>query len=311
MDISVVIVSWNAADRIRRCLKSINAQTFKEFETIVVDNGSEDVTTEIIRNKFPWVKLIERHNNEGFGGANNVGILASSGRYVITLNDDLILDKDFIKNLVDAIRSAPTDIGMVACRMLRSGTNLIDSTGLVLSKTRRFYDRGSGEKDTGQFNETSYVFGPCAGAALYKRDLLEEIKHEGGYFDADFFLLIEDFDIAWRAQIKGWKSIYAPAAICFHDRGISRKKSDYLQFLSFRNRYYLIIKNEDVVNLLIDLPRFIIYDIPKLVFMLLKNPLFFRALSDLIANRKKLLSKRRHAREGRKASPKYIRNLMV
>lgn len=275
--ISIIIVGHNAGGYLPGCLESIHKQTYKDFEVIFINNGSIDATIDVLRS-YPAVSIISNRENRGFCFANNQGIKLAKGEYVLTLNSDVILDKDFLLELKRAIKCDET--GLFAAKILNSDGKAIDSAGLVLSRFYRFFDRGNGEKDTGQYDDKLDIFGPCAAAALYKREMLEDIKHNGEYFDEDFFFLVEDFDISWRALQKGWKARFVPRAICYHSRNSTNFNSKFRQYLSFRNRFSMLLKNR-AVNMKYSI-IFIFYDIPRIISMLFTNRYAFRALCETI-----------------------------
>ncbi len=280
-DLSIIIVTYNSGQFIGGCLDSISGQTSKEFEVIIVDNNSTDKTLEIIMQKLPDARLISNKENVGFSRAVNQGIECSGGEFILMLNSDVVLHEDFIRQLKNALLRLPYNVGMISPKLLKMDKQRIDSTGLVLSKARRFYDRGQGSIDLGQFDSQQGIFGPCAAAAIYSKRLLEDIQIGNEYFDEDFFMILEDFDIAWRAKRYGWKAMFFPQLVCYHHGGISRKKSALCQYYTFRNRYLLLIKNAGVYELLMLLVLVPIYEIPRLLFLLLFNSYAMRSLKEI------------------------------
>ena len=216
VNISIIIVTYNSGRFIGQCLDSLSSQTDKDFELVIIDNGSSDDTREIIKRKMPAECLITNKANAGFSKGVNQGIGRSQGKNILLINSDVVLQDDFISRLKHALARLPFDVGMVSPKLLMPDKRRIDSTGLVLSVMRRFYDRGRGSVDSGRFDEKRDIFGPCAAAALYTRQMLEDIKTDTEYFDEDFFVLLEDFDVAWRARNRGWKAVFLPELVCFH-----------------------------------------------------------------------------------------------
>ena len=294
IDISIIIVTYNSIGFIENCLESISKQAYKGFEIIVVDNDSQDKTIEFIKRKYPQIGLIENKQNKGFPFACNQGIKVAKGKYILTLNSDVILENDFLYRIKKAMDDAGLDVGMISPKLLwAKDKKIIDCTGIVLSWMRKFYGRGRGEVDEGQYACESEIFGPCAAAALYKREMLEDIKISGEYFDSDFFLLIEDFDLVWRAKNRGWKALYTPEAVCYHVRNISGMKNKYIQYLCFRNRYFLILKNESLIGFLRYFVVFFIYDLWRNSHMLIMNTRYFlKACYELIRISPKMLKRR-------------------
>jgi len=181
--ISVIIANLNGERYLADCLTSLFAQSFRDFEVIVVDNGSTDGSLNLFRKDFPWVKVIALAENTGFARANNTGFEASSSEYIATLNNDTIVDSGWLQALYDAAKNDHT-VGMVASKILlgREGRE-IDSVGMLIYPDGMSRQRGHNEADNGQFDDSREILFPSACAALYRRVMLEEI----GFFDEDFF----------------------------------------------------------------------------------------------------------------------------
>jgi GT2 family glycosyltransferase len=247
--ISVVIVNFNGQRFLEPCLSSLTGQSFKDFEIILVDNNSSDGSPGYIRAHFPQVTLIENKENTGFTGGANTGIRASRGEYILTLNNDTITDPRFIENLVKPMMSDPR-LGMCASKMLFPDSR-INSTGICISRSGAAWDRGIFEQDSGQYDREEDVFGPCAGAALYRKSMLDEI----GLFDEDFFIFMEDVDLAFRARLAGWECRFVPSARVIHIMGgTAGTDSDLSVFYGNRNLLWNTIKNFPKRTLLICLP---------------------------------------------------------
>jgi hypothetical protein len=286
--VSIVIAGCNAGKYLFPCLDSIYGQTYGNFEVIFVDNGSCDETAKILMG-FPSVTVIRNDINKGFCFANNQGIRKGKGEYFLALNSDVVLDKNFLSEIVAV--AVLSGAGLLGSKMLSGNGKFIDSTGLILSRFYRFFDRGSGQPDKGQYDDKSDIFGPCAAAALYKKEMLDDIKYREEYFDEDFFFLGEDFDIAWRARNKNWRARFAPKAVCYHMRNSSGFNGKFRQYLSFRNRYFLLIKNRGIGPWYIFI--FFLYDVPRLACMLCANKYTFKALAEMVKLTPKMLKKRR------------------
>ena len=216
--ISVIIATHNRKDLLKRCLDSVRGQGLRDAETIVVDNASADGSVEMVATYYSGVRLIRNTRNLLFCKAYNQGIDAAKGSFVLCLNNDAVLHKDYLKEALFAIGS-DNKIGMVSGKILRMDKTTIDSTGLFLGRNRKPIERGYGKKDTGQYEEPGYVFGVCGAATFFRKSMLNGLKDEHGYFDERFGMYYEDLDICWRAQNKGWKAYYTPKAIAYHVRG--------------------------------------------------------------------------------------------
>jgi len=268
-EISIIVVTYNSRKAIARSLDSIFNQTFKQFEVIVIDNGSKDYTVDFIKENYPQVKIIKNIKNEGVCKAKNQGINIAKGKYILTLSDSVVLKRDFLDEVRKTMDRFKDKIGMVGVKILKSDKKTIYSAGLHLSRFFRYYDIGKNHLDCERFNRQRYIFGPNSAAAVYRRDMLEDIKKSGQYFDEDFFLFAEDVDLAWRAKKRGWKCIFCNTAVCYYyDEGYNKYPKEFIRYMSFRNRYFLLTKHIGVKQYLLSL---LIFDIPQLLKILFCN----------------------------------------
>ena len=207
---TVIIPNWNGQHLLAPCLLALAAQTNQDREVVLVDNGSQDGSVEWVRSRFPTVRLLAQERNLGFAAAINQGILASNSRYVVTLNNDTEPEPNWLAALVSAAENDPT-VGMCASKMLFADRpGIINSTGICLDRAGIAWDRRGGEPDDGREIEPVEVFGPCGGAALYRRAMLDQI----GLFDEDFFAYLEDVDLAWRAGKQDGAACSCPLLAC-------------------------------------------------------------------------------------------------
>ena len=279
--ISLIIPVFNSSRFIRACLDSIINQYYQDFEIILVDNGSKDNTLSLIKEFYPELRVIDNRENLGACTARNKGIEIAGGEWILTLDCDTVLEKDFLKKLMEFADESEDDVGMFQPKILQMDKKSIYSCGIYLSNLRRFYDIGRGRFNNGKFDKMRYIFGPCSAAALYKRQMLEEIKEDSGYFDKRFFFLVEDVDLAWRAQRKGWKAVFCPAAVCCHYGNSSKTNKKLRQYLCFRNRYYSIIKNKGLSAYSRNIIYLLLYDVPRLFYLILTNPYIFKGIKEL------------------------------
>ncbi|MEW6189199.1 MAG: glycosyltransferase family 2 protein [Actinomycetota bacterium] len=326
--VSVVIVNWNGKKFVKDCLDSVLGQTYPALEVIVIDNGSTDGSQEIIRRNYPSVILIENEENKGFSRAINQGIAVSKGLYVIPLNIDVVLTPTYISEMVKAA-SLEEKIGSVSGKLLRFSdegrTKVIDSVGHTMFENRLVIDRGDGEIDEGQYDQREYIFGSCAAASLYKREMLEDIKvdlparqslgmaggsarrHGGGYFDEAFFAFLEDVDLNWRAQLLGWKCIYTPSAVAYHYRGgIAVRRTKLVEIHNYKNRYLMILKNDSLASILKNLHHFLITDTLKTGALLFRCPAALLGWIDILRELPRTFAKRRIIQKNRKVSQAEI-----
>jgi GT2 family glycosyltransferase len=282
-EISIVIITFNSGYFIKSCLNSIYTQDYRDFEVIVADNGSNDSTVSFIEQNYPEAILIKNKINLGAARVRNQGIEIAKAQWILTLDCDVVLKKDFLLKMISYIRESEERVGMFQPKILNIDGKTIYSCGIYLSELKRFYDIGNGELDNGPFNVSQDVFGVSSCAAFYSRNMLEEIKEVSGYFDERFFFLVEDVDLSWRAQKKGWKARYCPEAVCYHSGNSSGCNKKFRQYLCFRNRWFSILKNEDKKSLMIKLAYFLIcYDIPRTLCMLTANRLTTKALREIV-----------------------------
>lgn len=275
--ISVIILTLNSLKFIKPCLDSILSQDVDLTEIIVVDNGSVDGTGIFIRENYPQVSLIQNKANLGAAKARNQGIQAAKGEWIFSLDCDTVLEKKFFCNIENAIKILTAGTGMIQPKILQADRKTIYSAGIFVSYLRKFCDIGKGQKDLKQFNKSKYIFGACSAAALYKKDMLDEIKQVTGYFDERFFFLFEDVDLSWRAQNQGWQALFYPDAVCYHYGNSSTTSKRIRQYLCLRNRYFTLLKNDLLKKYIL---AFIFYDLPRFFWILITNPHALRAVKD-------------------------------
>jgi len=251
--VSVTIVTYNSGSFIKRCLDSVLAQRYPLKEIIVVDNDSTDGTVDILAQFEDRCQVIYNEENIGFAAAQNQAIGLSNGEWVLTLNPDVLLHDNFIRALVNAGQSHAR-VGTVCGKLLTMTSHfekpaqpVVDSTGIYFNPMLRHLDRGSQELDNGHYLQREYVFGATAAAALYRRAMIDDVSLDGEFFDSDFFVYREDADVAWRAQLMGWKCLYAPDACGYHVRkvlpGNRRALPPVINMHSVKNRFLMRIKN--------------------------------------------------------------------
>lgn len=251
--VSVTIVTYNSGRFIKRCLESVLDQGYPHKEIIVIDNASTDGTVDILEQFEERCRIVYNDENLGFAAAQNQAIRMSGGDWVLTLNPDVLMMPDFISELVDS-GQIDEKVGTVCGKLLAISASfefpdkpLVDSTGIFFTPMLRHLDRGSQEADQGHYQSYEYVFGATAAAALYRREMIEDISIFGEFFDSDFFTYREDADVAWRAQLLGWKCLYTPQARGYHVRAVlpgnRRALPAAINMHSVKNRFLMRIKN--------------------------------------------------------------------
>jgi GT2 family glycosyltransferase len=252
--LSVTLVTFNSAPYIAPCLHSLFAQHFHTpFQVIVVDNASTDDTLRALAPFRSRIRLFTNTHNLGFAAAQNQAIRASTSDWVLALNPDVLLEPGFLTRLVEAAARHPR-VGSACGKLLAIGPGfqplpqpLLDSTGIIMTSALRHLDRGWHEPDDGRYDTRQYVFGATGAAALYRRAMIDDVSFHGEFFDPAFFSYREDADVAWRAQLLGWRCLYVPEARAFHVRRVTpsvrRHLPPSLNMHSVKNRFLMRIKN--------------------------------------------------------------------
>ncbi len=314
--VSVTIVTYNSGRFIKRCLESVLEQKYPNLEVVVIDNASTDGTTDILERFEDRCRIYYNDENIGFAAAQNQAISLSRGEWILTLNPDVLLLKNFIQALVEAGQLDPK-IGTVCGKLLTIRATfdlpekqLVDSTGIYFTPMLRHLDRGSQEVDNGHYVNFEYVFGATAAAALYRRQMIEDIQIDGEFFDPDFFVYREDADVAWRAQLMGWRCIYTPLARGYHVRNVlpgnRRALPPEINMHSVKNRFLMRIK-----NITGDLYRrnwfsITVRDIVVVCACLLREHTSLKAFVYLARNWKRVLAKRAEIMKRRRVKDDYI-----
>lgn len=251
--VTVVIPNYNGIRFLRECLDSVFAQAAgtPEYEVLVIDNGSADGSLELLRENYPRVHAEGLPENTGFCHAVNLGIRLSSAPYVILLNNDTKVKPEFIKNLCYAIESRPEAFSVSAKMLMWDHPELLDDAGDRYCVFGWAYARGKG-KPAEQYNEPCEIFAACAGAAIYRKSILEEI----GYFDEEHFAYMEDLDLGYRARIHGYRSYYEPGAEVIHYGSASSgsRYNTWKTSLASANNIYVIGKNMPLLQWIWNLP---------------------------------------------------------
>jgi GT2 family glycosyltransferase len=308
--VSVILVNWNGKKYLTEVLPTLYRQTYAPLEIIVVDNASTDGTADYIETEHPNVLLIKNPENYGFCKANNQGIRLSKGGYVLIMNPDVQLREDFIEKMVQAMEREEK-IGIVSGKLFREKERtILDTTGIVLKKNRRAIDRGQGESDGARYNQIEEIFGASGAACLYRREMLEAVKFREEYLDELFFAYKEDVDLSWRARLLGWKCLYTPYAIGYHDRtwfqGNRKQVPRWIRRHSLKNRYLMLIKNDRWSEIRSCLKDFLWYELKSLIYILFREPHLFKALFDVIRLLPQVLEKRKVIQERAKAGHKDL-----
>ena len=306
--VSIIIVNWNGKKFLADCLDGLKQQTYKDFSVLIVDNGSNDGSPEFVQTHYPEVRIITLSRNLGFAVANNIAIQSVQTKYVALLNNDAVPHPAWLAALVNVLENH-FDAGLVASKMLfYDNRNVVDRAGDEYTAAGAGNLRGRGEPSE-NFNNLELVFGACAGAALYRKLMLDDI----GLFDEDFFLLYEDVDLSFRAQLEGYKCLYVPDAIVYHKASSSIGDDSAISvYYSHRNLEWVYIQNMPAGLVKKTIVKHLIYNVGSLIFFVFRGrgKDFLRAKWDAVMGLKRALDKRRQTQSRKKVSDEYIWNLL-
>lgn len=279
---SIVVLNWNVSDETIECLKSLDNQTNKEFEVLIVDNGStkEELTklkSFLKKARGYKIKLIENGENSGFCEGNNIGIRASSGEYVILLNNDTILDEKWHENLLEPFTDP--SVGVTASKIIfydGKENNIIQYAGGKLTSYGKPVYFGIGQKDEGQFDTEKKVFFAMGASFAIRRSVLKKL---GEMFPKEYFIYFEEIDICWRIRSLGYDVVYCPGSVVYHKGSVSLKRHGQVGFrqdrLTFRNKYLTYYRNLWLGSFLFILPSMIAYDLMRCGKRLFMGELWF------------------------------------
>ncbi|MFA6422676.1 MAG: glycosyltransferase family 2 protein [Candidatus Buchananbacteria bacterium] len=334
--VTIQIVTWNTLRYLTQCLSSIFAQSYRDFQVLVIDNGSQDGTLQFLKNDYPDVTVFQNHKNLGFAKANNQGIRLLNSPYMLLCNSDIFMESDWLEKAMALAESEKYSqygsFGGKLIKMKLTGelreiekTNVIDSCGLKILKNRQVVEIGAGEDSSG-YNDRIDVFGQSAALALYRREALNNCaikignQDEEEYFDEDFFSYKEDVDLAWRMNLFGWKSIYDPSLVAYHARSASGsektsmmdiiknkgKQSELAKFYSYRNHFLLLKKNEFKKNFMKDFWTIFPYEMKKFFYFLLFDFKNLKAIGEVFKLGSKMKKKGDLIKNNSKASSEMI-----
>jgi len=268
MKVTIIIPNYNGKHFMEPCLASLNEQTCRDFKILIVDNASTDGSLEYMEQTYPDIEVLALDSNYGFSRAVNEGIRHADTPYVILLNNDTTVDSRYVEEMIRAIEVSDR-IFSVSSKMIQMyHPDLIDSAGDLYTLMGWGVCRGAG-RPVSNYTEDDTVFTACAGAAIYRRSVFDEI----GFFDESHFAYLEDIDVGYRAMIYGYKNRFCASALVYHvGSGTSGSRYNLFKIrYSSRNNIYLIYKNMPVLQILLNLPVFILGFSAKLVFFASKG----------------------------------------
>lgn len=309
---SVIIPNWNGQNLLTDCLVSLQNQTFNNFEVILVDNGSTDKSIEYVTKNFPQIRIISLKKNCGFAKAINEGVKISLSEYVVFLNNDTSVDKNWLKNLVACAQKHPEVISVNSKLLNFYDRKIIDGVGILINEVGQARSIGWQELDQGQFEKETYIFGATGGASLFRR---KEFLNLGG-FEESYFMYSEEVDFAFRSGFQGYKSIYCPKAIVFHKhKSTARKYPGHVEYWQFRNMMQTIIRDFPTAILLKNFRwlKIILVFLNTHLYQIKNGFLISLLLTDLwlILHLPKLILQRRKIQSNIKVSISHIEDFLV
>jgi GT2 family glycosyltransferase len=344
--VAITIVTWNSMKYLPEALASIAGQTYRDRTLLIVDNASTDGVAEFVRANYPDAVIIRNAKNLGFARGHNQAIAyakahlrpADGELFVMVTNPDVVLEPDYLETLMDQM-TRRTEAGSAAgkLRKLYAGaeegddavrSDVLDSTGMRVYRSRRVVERGAGEKDDGvAYARTEEVFGVSGALALYRLRALEDVAEQATpasppqYFDEDFFVYKEDVDLAWRLRLRGWTALFMPRALAFHHRTAAgaekaslgerlkgrRTRSKAVNFHSARNHLLMLAKDDHAANAVLDAPRVLWYETGKFLYFRFLDPSTLRAYGSYLRLLPKMWAKRGRAMKRAKVSAREMR----
>lgn len=313
------------------CLDALMKQTYPDVEIMIIDNASVDGTVTWLEEQYPHLHLLRNTRNLGFSRAHNQAIRLNKAPYVLMLNPDVIIEPDWIERGVAWLEAQP-EYGSFGGKLLRYTysqdelttvvpTTMIDTTGLLVARSRHVIDRGSGDMDTGQYDQPQDVFGHSGACVLFRRSALEDVRWKDEYLDEEFFAYKEDVDIAWRLQRLGWASRYDPAAVGHHHRHVRgqsktgdvllakshRGRQRFLSWYSYRNHLLMLFKLETRATFWRDMIWIVGREGKKFGYYLVTAPGILRAWGHVLRRAPVLRQQRKLLARQTKQSPLAIR----
>lgn len=322
--VSIIIINWNGLEHLETCLESLKAQTFRDFEVVLVDNGSADGSQEFIKSRYPWVRLFELRENTGFATGNNIGLAHASGEYIVALNNDTRAEANWLETIV-RVADANPNVGMVGSRICSfDDPDVIDSLGVRVCRDGMSRGRFRLRRySTIRMQEVEEILFPSACVALYRRAMLDQT----GFFDDDFFAYAEDTDLGLRGRLAGWDALLATNAVVYHKYSKTGGVfSPFKIYLVERNHYWVALKNFPLPLLLL-VPFFTMVRYLVQLWVVLSargsggeflgsasKPALIRAIIrgtwDALAGAPRMLRKRARIMEGRNISGADVARLL-
>lgn len=306
--VTVIVINWNGKGLIKECLEGMRRQAYRDFSVIMVDNGSTDGSVEYVKKEYPEVKVIALQGNYGFSMANNVALKEVETKYVALLNNDIVAHPDWLGTLISAMKAHP-DAGSATSKFLYYGRpDIIDRAGDGYTVAGAGVLRGRGEPGS-RYQQMEWIFGACGGASIYRTRMFSDI----GCFNPYFFIIYEDVDLSFRAQLRGYRALYVPGAVVYHRASHSIVYDSPMSvYYGHRNLEWVYIRNMPTRLMIRTFFFHLCYMLMSFMFFFVQGRLavFIRAKKDAFKDLKRVMQERRRIQQLKTVSDDYIWGLL-
>ena len=315
---SIIIVNHNGKHFLEECAASLADMDYPRdrFEVILVDNASTDDSVEYIRRYFPWIRLLQLDKNYGFCMPNNQGVKIAKGEYVVFLNNDTVVEREWLSELVKGALREQNIVSCASKMLYDDRREVINTAGGKITIIGGGFYKGYGDRDGAKYSEFEYTGFGCGAGMLVRKDFFESI----GGFDEDYYASCEEHDLGWKSWLYGYKVLYVPTAVMYHrESGTFGSKSSYyptkIYFLT-RNRLYNLTKNLEWKNLLRGLFLSAVFNLYRAIKCALGGNFpsvwaIARGYLDYVKNLNRTLMKRKYVQKARKLSDRELYELGV
>jgi GT2 family glycosyltransferase len=310
--VDILILNFNGKSLLKRCLESVEKTDYPDFEIFVVDNGSTDGSIEFIREHYPLIKLVEMGRNIGLAAAYNQVINSLVSEFVALLNNDVEVDKNWLKHLMDVLVEANDNTMVATCKIkFLHDKRRINSAGGSCDIYGVGWNRGNGELDNGQYDKIDEPFYSTGTVMVIRRSLWEKV----GGFDERYLMYGEDLDWCWRARLLGYNINYVPQSIVYHEWQASRKFVPIVYLLE-RNWFCTLLKNYSLKTLIFILPKYLMIKTLKFMWLFLRGKrneklAIPKAFIWNIVNLRESLKRRKKVQSARKVPDQEIQKRML
>jgi GT2 family glycosyltransferase len=309
--VTVMVLNYNGQSFLKNCFSSLELTNYpkSKYEVLLVDNGSTDGSKEFVETNFPWVRIVGLDRNYGFGGGNNRGVKFARGQYIAFLNNDTEVTQNWLLELVQT--SVGCSIPICASKtLMMKKRNLVDFGGGKLTIVGRGYSVGFLEADNSRRMNCSFTGYPCASSMLINKDVFMQLDG----FDEDYFASLDDTDLGWRAWLLGYKTLYCPDSVVYHNYGGTSgegRLSPLKAFHGTKAPFITIFKNLELKNLFVGIIFALAFDLGEGILLVKSRnieclKMKAKAYSWLFRHLSFILSKRQVIQEKRKVSDKWL-----